>query len=151
MVLGAGTYGDHRLQVKLRVVLSGRSAACTGAEGRCQYKAVHSQYKYVDQSMENWQVSGGGEYWFRCIPSRLGCICNFSDLKNAENRPSYNSRELYNKSTVQCSQLLRHWTRASPSARSTAAAAARGASRCCEARCQHAFRLKVCSFYGRRR
>ena len=81
MVLGAGTYGDHRLQVKLRVVLSGRSAACTGAErgaeGRCQYKAVHSQYKYVDQSMENWQVSGGGEYWFRCIPSRLGCIATF--------------------------------------------------------------------------
>ena len=31
----------------------------------------------IDQSMQNWQVSGGSAYWFRCIPNRLGCIATF--------------------------------------------------------------------------
>ena len=38
----------------------------------------------IDQSMQNWQVSGCSAYWFRCIPNRLGCIATFSDLKSAE-------------------------------------------------------------------
>ena len=31
----------------------------------------------IDQSMQNWQVSGGSAYWFRCIPNRSGCIATF--------------------------------------------------------------------------
>ena len=31
----------------------------------------------IDHSMQNWQVSGGSAYWFRCIPNRLGCIATF--------------------------------------------------------------------------
>ena len=31
----------------------------------------------IDQSMQNWQVSGGSAYWFRCIPNRFGCIATF--------------------------------------------------------------------------
>ena len=37
----------------------------------------------IDQSMQNWQVSGGSAYWFRCIPNRLGCIATVLISKTA--------------------------------------------------------------------
>ena len=99
-VLGAGTAATGCRSCVLFVAKTRRFEA-----GEADM-SIHSIQ--IDQSMQNWQVWGGSANWFRCIPNRLGCIlyCNCSDLKNAENRPSYNSRELYNKSTVQCSQAF---------------------------------------------
>lgn len=74
---------------------SGRTFICSGPERRPQaagpaswsrpncvvlsrgvpQMSIHSIQ--IDQSMQNWQVSGGSAYWFRCIPNRLGCIATF--------------------------------------------------------------------------